>query len=223
MAPRHFGYAAVHRNSSCLTLAEIELEETENYKKQGTVIRSKEKIILNEEKSTKYFFLQEKQKQKKKQITLLENEQGKSITKTSDILKECTNYYQKLYTKPKTCEIAQKKLLKTITHKTTNKKDEKLTKKEEINEIREAIQSMENGTSPGVDDIPIEFYKEFLETIIPDFQKIYNETLFINKKTPKTWNQAKIMLIPKKGNIQLLKYWRPISRSCVDYKILTKY
>ena len=163
MAPRHFGYAAVHRNSSCLTLAEIELEETENYKKQGTVISSKEKIILNEEKSTKYFFLQEKQKQKKKQITLLENEQGKSITKTSDILKECTNYYQKLYTKPKTCEIAQKKLLKTITHKTTNKKDEKLTKKEEINEIREAIQSMENGTSPGVDDIPIEFYKEFLE------------------------------------------------------------
>ena len=36
---------------------EIELEEIENYKKRGTVIRSKEKIILNEEKPTKYFFL----------------------------------------------------------------------------------------------------------------------------------------------------------------------
>ena len=167
--------------------------------------------------------MQGKQKQKKKQITLLENEQGKSITKTSDILKECTNYYQKLYTKPKTCAIAQKKLLKNITHKTTNKKNEKLTKKVEINEIREAIQIIENGTSPRVDGIPIEFYKEFLETIIPDFQKTYNETLFINKKMSKTWNQAKITLIPKKGNIKLLKYWRPISRLCVDYKILTKY
>ena len=39
---------------------EIELEEIENYKKQGTIIRSKEKIILNEKKPTKYFFLQEK-------------------------------------------------------------------------------------------------------------------------------------------------------------------
>ena len=154
------------------------------------VIRSNEKIILNEEKSTNYFFLQEKQKQKKKQITLLENEQGKSITKTSDILKECTNY-QKLHTKPKTCEIAQKELLKNITHKTTNEKNEKLTKKVDINEIREAIQSMENRASPGVDGIPIEFYKEFSETIIPNFQKSYNETLFINKKNAKNLEPSK--------------------------------
>ena len=185
------------------------------------VIRSNEKIILNEEKSTNYFFLQEKQKQKKKQITLLENEQGKSITKTSDILKECTNY-QKLHTKPKTCEIAQKELLKNITHKTTNEKNEKLTKKVDINEIREAIQSMENRASPGVDGIPIEFYKEFSETIIPNFQKSYNETLFINKKNAKNLEPSKNNSNTKKGNIKLLKYWRPISLLCVDYKILTK-
>ena len=81
---------------------------------------------------------------------------------------------------------------------------------------------MENGKSLGVDGIPIEFYKEFLETIIPDLQKTFNETLFTNKKMPKTWNQAMITLIPKKGNIKLFKYWRPISLLCVDYKILTK-
>ena len=73
-------------------------------KNKVRIVRSKDKIILNKEKPTKYFFLQEKQKQKKKQITILENEQGKPITKTSDILKECTNCSQKLYTKPKTCE-----------------------------------------------------------------------------------------------------------------------
>ena len=81
---------------------------------------------------------------------------------------------------------------------------------------------MENGKSPRVDGIPIEFYNEVLETIILDLQKTFNETLFTNKKTPKTWNQAIITPIPKKGNIKLLKYWRPISLLCVDYKILTK-
>ena len=41
-----------------------------------------------------------------------------------------------------------KKTPKGIIHKKT-KKNEKLTKKVETNEIREAIQNMENGKSPG--------------------------------------------------------------------------
>ena len=43
-----------------------ELNDLENYKTEGTIIRSKEKVILNEEKPTKYFYVQEKQKQTKK-------------------------------------------------------------------------------------------------------------------------------------------------------------
>ena len=46
------------------------------------------------------------------------------------------------------------------------------------------------GNPLGVDGIPIEFYKEFLETIILDLRKTFNETLFTNKKTSKSWNQA---------------------------------
>ena len=45
-----------------------ELNDLENYKTEGTIIRSKEKVILNEEKPTKYFYVQEKQKQTKKNI-----------------------------------------------------------------------------------------------------------------------------------------------------------
>ena len=81
---------------------------------------------------------------------------------------------------------------------------------------------MENGKSPGIDGIPIEFSKEFHEIIINDLQKTFNEALFNNQTIPKTWNQAIITLIPKKGNTEILKYWRPISLLCVDYKILTK-
>ena len=85
-------------------------------------------------------------------------------------------------------------------HKVIDTQNYTLTKKYiyiYIYEIREAIYSMENAKSPGVDGMPIEFYKEFLETIKYDLQKTYNETLFDNRKTPKT-NQAIITLIPKK-------------------------
>ena len=57
---------------------------------------------------------------------------------------------------------------------------------------------MENGKSAGVEAIPTEFYKEFLENIEKDLQKTFNETLFKNEITPKTRNQAIITLIPKK-------------------------
>ena len=43
-----------------------QLEDIQNYKKQGTIIRSKEKLILEQEQPNKYFFEQEKSKQKKK-------------------------------------------------------------------------------------------------------------------------------------------------------------
>ena len=33
---------------------------------------------------------------------------------------------------------------------------------------------MENGKSPGLDGIPIEFYKELIEIIKKDLQKTYN-------------------------------------------------
>ena len=57
---------------------------------------------------------------------------------------------------------------------------------------------MENGKSPGIDGIPIEFYKEFIEIIKKVLQKTFNEILFTNKITPKTWNQAIITLIPRR-------------------------
>ena len=80
---------------------QTELEDIDNYKIHGTIIRSKEKIILNEEKPTKYFFLQEKQKQNKKHIKLLKNKQGKILTTNSEILQECKNYFSKLIDKTK--------------------------------------------------------------------------------------------------------------------------
>ena len=86
-------------------------------------------------------------------------------TTNSEILKECKNYFQNLYTKQNTCEITQNLLLQHISNEITNEQNNKLTKQIEITEIKEAIRSMENDKSPGIDGIPIKFYKEFTETI----------------------------------------------------------
>ena len=75
-----------------IKICEIELEEIENYKKQETVIRSKEKIILNEEIDQILLFTA-KTKTKEKTSNNSRKRTRKIYNKNLSILKECTNYY----------------------------------------------------------------------------------------------------------------------------------
>ena len=82
---------------------------------------------------------------------------------------------------------------------------------------------MEKRKSPGIDGIPVEYYKEFFHLLKSDLQDTFNKAIFHLKTTTKTCNQAIITLIPKQTEkLNSLKYWRPISLLCTDYKILTK-
>ena len=57
---------------------------------------------------------------------------------------------------------------------------------------------MENDKSPGIDGIPIEFYKTFYETLENDLIQLYNIILSTKKSITNTMQQVIIMLIPKK-------------------------
>ena len=52
---------------------EAEIEELESYQHKGTMVRSRTKLIENEEKATNFFYAAEKQNQNKKTITKLKN------------------------------------------------------------------------------------------------------------------------------------------------------
>ena len=51
--------------------------------------------------------------------------------------------------------------------------NQQLTKQIQIIEIQQALQTMENGKSPGMDGIPVEFYKEFFDLLKKDLQDIF--------------------------------------------------
>ena len=81
------------------------LQDIDNYKISGSIIRSKEKMILEQEKPNKFLFDQEKQKQKQKTIKQLQTtENDKIITLTNDfqILNYCKKVFSLLYTKTQT-------------------------------------------------------------------------------------------------------------------------
>ena len=151
------------------------------------------------------------------------DEEENILQNNEDILKECKKFYENLYKNEKTCQATQNFLLQKIDTKISKNQNQQLNKPIEISEIKTAIENTENDKSPGTDGIPVEFYKEFYQILKNDLQDIFNNVLFNLKITPKTWNQAIITLIPKQTEkLDELKYWRPISLLCSDYKILTK-
>ena len=200
------------------------LEDIENYKKQGTVIRSKERIKLEQEQPNKYFFEQEKTKQKNKTMAELEitqNNETKNINHF-EILKECKKCYNELYSKANKNQHEQNKLLKKIVKEVTQEQNQNLTRPLTIKEIQKAISEMEPAKTPGIDGLPVEFYETNFELLKNDLQQLYNSILFENKELPKTMKKVIITLIPKNEETITLKNWRLISLLCADYKILTK-
>ena len=150
-------------------------------------------MIINQEQPNKFFYQLEKQKQAKKHIKKLKDNQ-ESYDTSFQILKHCKNYYQKLYTKHKTDTETQHSLLKLIDKKVTEEHNIQLTKPLTKTDIKEAIHQMEDQKSPGINGIPIEFYKEYYNLLEDDLNQPYTAILFTEKQTPVTMTKAIITL-----------------------------
>ena len=126
----------INPNTDIINKNQQELNDIENFKINGTIIRSNEKIILNEEKPTKFFYAQEKQKQIKKTIQKLIDKEENILQNNEDILKECKNFYENLYKKSKTCLTTQNLLLEKLDPKLSTEQNQRLIKPIDILEIK---------------------------------------------------------------------------------------
>ena len=70
-----------------INTAQHHLQDVQNYKTSASIIRSKEKLILEQEKQNKFFFDREKQKQKAKQLQKIQDNKTTMITNDFPILK----------------------------------------------------------------------------------------------------------------------------------------
>ncbi|KAE8278213.1 Transposon TX1 uncharacterized 149 kDa protein ORF 2 [Larimichthys crocea] len=88
-------------------------------------------------------------------------------------------------------------------------------------ELYAALQSMQGRKAPGIDGLTVEFYKVFWDILAGDILDVFNESLVAGSLALSS-RRAIITLLPKKGNLQDIKNWRPVSLLCTDYKILSK-
>ncbi len=86
-------------------------------------------------------------------------------------------------------------------------------------EVESTIKRLRPGKSPGCDGLTVDFYKHFLEELVPILADLFN-AVFENKSLSSSQKMAIIVLIFKKGNEMLVGNYHPISLTNCDYKIL---
>ena len=143
----------------------------------GALIRSREKTILNEDKPTKYFYIQEETRQKKTHIKELHtlDQQGNitNIYKDEDsVLDELHRYHTKLYQAQETDSDATEYFINLIDKYITEQQKRDLDRSINIDDLKYAIKMSQRNRSPGPDGIPVEFYDTFIDILGESMVKV---------------------------------------------------
>ena len=189
-------------------------------KAKGSFIRSRAKWLEEGERCTTFFARLEKIHQTNNTINKLTTHNGE-VENDNEIIKEIVSFYKQLYTStnPNIDDIKDYLMNTHMVNILSN--DEKKTCEGTVTkqECSEVLKHMKNNKAPGLDGIPIEFYKTFWDQIGNLMVDVYNEAhaegeLSYSQKT------AVFAVIFKKGDRLLLKNYRPISLATADYKLL---
>ena len=124
-------------NQDKIQEAHQHLQDNNNYKISGSIIYSKENIILEQEKPNKFLFDQEKQKHNTtKHLQTIANVKIITLTNDFQILNYWPKFFSDLYTKAQTNAQIQEKLLNPLKGKIANKDNKKLTQQITFAELK---------------------------------------------------------------------------------------
>ncbi|GBG74199.1 hypothetical protein CBR_g17911 [Chara braunii] len=155
------------------------------------------------------------------------NAQADLAVSTADMCQYAADYYTDILTsrRPSGESLSdlqnQNELWQHTTGKLSQQQRLSLDRPLTLVELKEAIQKMARGKSPGDDGLPIEFFEATWEQVGPILLNLFNGVLEGGRLT-KDMCRGVITLLYKKGDKLNVRNWRPISLLNVAYKILAK-
>lgn len=191
------------------------------YRLEEEFWRTKSRILWLQagDKNTKFFHNKTRQRRHYNKIIHVQDDQGKLLTKPSDIQKHIEKYFCMLY--KSNGSLLDKNLMDGIPVTVTEEMNRALTTPITEKEVRDAVFKMNAEKAPGPDGMNPVFYKQHWDAIksgLISFTRLFFEQ---NKLDPKV-NQTHICLVPKIENPITIKDYRPISLANVAYKVISK-
>ncbi len=188
---------------------------------QGALIRSRFQRAVEMDGSTKFFFGLEKKNGQSRLIHSLYSLDGTEIVEPKEIRKRAVIFYSELYRSENREADELANSFYVGLPKVSDESNSLLEKPLSASELHVALRSMDCGKAPGIDGLPIEFYKTFWSVLGGDLLSVLNDSP-AGGLLPLSCRRAVITLLPKKGDLKEIKNWRPVSLLCSDLKLFSK-
>ena len=188
---------------------------------QGALVRSRFLNVAQMDAPSQFFFGLERKNGQRKIMHCLRTDSGSEVSDSSEIRKFAVGFYRNLFKSEWSDNPDVHSSFLTGLPQVDSKVNSELGSNLTLQELYTAMMSVQSGKAPGIDGLPIDFYKSFWAIIGRDLLEVVSDSLQ-RGRLPLSCRRAVITLLPKKGDLQLIKNWRPVSLLCTDYKILSK-
>ena len=204
-----------------LKVKKLSLADLLDTKAQGALVRSRFQASEEMDAPSSYFFGLERKNGQGRVIHTLLSETGEEIVEPSQIRRRAVEFYSALYTSEHEEDDGLMEGFTSGLPQVSEETNSCLEGPIQEQELRAALQGMQARRAPGIDGLTVEFFKAFWDIFKNDLLDVFNESL-ASGSMPTSCRRAVITLLPKKGNLQSIKNWHPVSLLCVDYKLLSK-
>lgn len=162
---------------------------------QGALVRSRFQSFSEMDAPSNFFFSLERKNGQRKSIQCLRSEDGKVLTEISDIRKRAVSFYKELYTRSFVDGQLMAEFVADHLPKVNEDSYAKLVSPLKIEEVFIALQSMKNGKAPGLDGLPVEFYKAYWHLLGEDLLAVLSDSLD-KGQLPLSCRRAVLTLLP---------------------------
>ncbi|KAL3683478.1 hypothetical protein R1sor_001500 [Riccia sorocarpa] len=210
--------------SADLERLDVEIKTLELEREKELQRWSKTRWLGLADAPSKFFFSIVRTRKAKEEIMCLKAEDGRILTSQDEILRELHNFYTRLFQEDEiSVQDAEKmeQVLANVENKLTEEQNGRLITRPEETEIKSLVAELKKEKAPGLDGMTAEALHSLGDAAEADVQAMI---WYFWNTGQITWKQQQgvIKLLPKEGDKQLIKNWRPISLLNLGYKIIAK-
>ena len=187
---------------------------------KGALVRARFTSVRDMDAPTSFFFSLEKSVARTKQMVCLRRPDGTVTTDLRDMRRHAVDFYSTLYEAENCIREGQDDLLQGLAQLSCSDRAT-LDADISLEDLTTALGQMASGRAPGLDGLPADFYKRFWGCLGADLWEVLLECTRTGL-LPASCRNAVLYMNPKKGDLALLKNWRPVTLLCTDYKLLSK-
>ncbi|KAL7885023.1 hypothetical protein AOLI_G00077930 [Acnodon oligacanthus] len=140
----------------------------------------------------------------------VQSESGDLVSEPSEIRQQTVNLFSKLFDSEQSRSQDVEERFFLLQARVTRQ-----------GELHKALQGMENGWAPEIDGLPVECNKAFWSILGQDVLEVLRVSVE-ERKLALSCRRAVLTLLPKKGDLTVLKNCLPVALFCTDCKSLSK-